>query len=105
LVAFGNFQAPLAKATPSIERVAAELHGQRELGDGLVHRIAFAIARELAWNATARRAKTALLSSRFGENIRLSSYLANLLSRSQISGRMVTDAPPDVRRRGSGLRV
>jgi hypothetical protein len=48
LVAFGNFQAPLAKATPSIERVAAELHGQRELGDGLVHRIAFAIARELA---------------------------------------------------------
>jgi len=34
----------------------------------------------------------ALLSSRFGESIRLSSYLANPLSKNQISGRMVTDA-------------
>jgi len=34
----------------------------------------------------------ALLSSRFGESIRLSSYLANPLSKNQISRRMVTDA-------------
>jgi len=33
-----------------LERVAAELRG-RDLGDGLVHRIAYEVARELTWNS------------------------------------------------------
>jgi hypothetical protein len=33
-----------------LERVAAELQGQ-DLGDGLVHRVAYAVAREITWSA------------------------------------------------------
>jgi hypothetical protein len=34
-----------------LERVAAELRGRKILGDGVVHRVAFAVARTLAWDA------------------------------------------------------
>jgi len=37
-----------------LERVAARLHGQ-DLGDGLVHRVAFEVARLMIWE-TGRRA-------------------------------------------------
>jgi len=33
-----------------LERVAAELRG-KDLGDGLVHRIAYEVARSITWNA------------------------------------------------------
>jgi hypothetical protein len=34
-----------------LERVAAELRGREALGDGVVHRVAFAVARTIAWDA------------------------------------------------------
>jgi hypothetical protein len=34
-----------------LERLAAELRGHQELGDGLVHRVAYQVAREITWNA------------------------------------------------------
>ena len=33
-----------------LERVAAELRG-KDLGDGLVHKIAYEVARSIAWDA------------------------------------------------------
>lgn len=33
-----------------LERLALELRG-RDLGDGLVHRVAYEVAREIAWGA------------------------------------------------------
>ena len=33
-----------------LERLALELRG-KDLGDGLVHRVAHAVAREITWNA------------------------------------------------------
>jgi hypothetical protein len=36
-----------------LEQVAARLRGQ-DLGDGLVHRIAFEVAREMIWSAGRR---------------------------------------------------
>jgi hypothetical protein len=33
-----------------LERVAAELHG-KDLGDGLVHRVAYEVARSITWDA------------------------------------------------------
>jgi len=34
-----------------LERVAAELRGHQELGDGLVHRVAYQVVREITWTA------------------------------------------------------
>ena len=34
-----------------LEQVAAELRGRGNLGDGLVHRIAYEVARSITWNA------------------------------------------------------
>jgi hypothetical protein len=34
-----------------LERVAAELRGREILGDGVVHRVAFAVARTITWDA------------------------------------------------------
>jgi hypothetical protein len=34
-----------------LERVAVELCGKDPLGDGLVHRVAFSVARAIAWDA------------------------------------------------------
>jgi hypothetical protein len=44
-----------------LTRVAAELRGKDDLGDGLVHRVAYEIARTIAWDAE-RPAMTALPS-------------------------------------------
>jgi len=34
-----------------LERLALELHGHQELGDGLVHRTAYQVARSITWTA------------------------------------------------------
>ena len=34
-----------------LEQVAAELRGREILGDGVVHRVAFAVARTITWDA------------------------------------------------------
>jgi hypothetical protein len=34
-----------------LERVAAELRGREVLGDGTVHRVAYEVARTIAWDA------------------------------------------------------
>jgi len=40
---------PLDLRDAFLARVAAELRG-KDLGDGLVHRIAYEVAREISWN-------------------------------------------------------
>ena len=43
-----------------LTRVAVELRGKDDLGDGLVHRVAYEIARTIAWDAE-RSAVTAFI--------------------------------------------
>ena len=40
-----------ARLQTYLERVAAELRGREILGDGVVHRIAFEVARTITWDA------------------------------------------------------
>jgi hypothetical protein len=41
-----------------LTRVAAELRGKDHLGDGLVHRLAYGVARTITWDAGRKPLKT-----------------------------------------------
>jgi len=44
---------PVGRRGAFLERLAQELANQPAVGPGLVHRIAYAVAREIAWDAEA----------------------------------------------------
>jgi len=51
----------------SSSRVAVELHGKDPLGDGLVHSVAYSVARTIMWMLNGRRrlANTRVISTSF----------------------------------------